>query len=83
MKMRMKKWLNSRGCYNPELNKKFKHKGGSSMEAVVRIKPILPTPTLDESDSEMILKNIMKPISRDLQDSLKRRRELMLKNRVK
>lgn len=53
------------------------------MEVAVRIKPILPTPTLDERDSEMILKNIMKSISRDLQDSLKRRRELMLKNRVK
>lgn len=53
------------------------------MDEPIKIKPMLPTPALDEKDSEIILKNILKPISKDLQDSLKRRREMMLKNRVK
>jgi hypothetical protein len=55
------------------LNKK---NGDDVMATVetVRIKPILPTPTLSSSDSEMVLSELTKPISETRKEELKQLR---------
>lgn len=62
---------------------KFNKNGGKKMQDTIRIKPILPTPTLTMADSEAIIADIIKPISSEVKSKLKSRREMMLRNRVK